>query len=147
MFASKGYPCRRIFSAMKSLRMTKLPENLTLSQWTKNAKGIIGGNNTGVTNQMHRRSNEASRFGDISHMCSDIAWYASRDEILYHNAKEKLESICHALISSWLAHGGQSMKNESSNPLPGPDVKNPIFSRTKGSSSTGTCQTRKKRCG
>ncbi|GMN24115.1 hypothetical protein TIFTF001_040537 [Ficus carica] len=146
MFASKGYPCRHIFSAMKSLEMTKLPENMILSRWTKHAKGMVGGNDTESKNQMHKR-NEASWFGDISHICSDIAWYASRDEMLYRNTKLKLESICHALRSSWLAEGGQSIKNASSGPLPGPSVKNPIFSRTKGSSSTDTCQARKKRCG
>ena len=94
LFESKGIPFRHIFSTIKALHVTCLPESLICKRWMKMPKRL---NETIKSNALNINGNslveEKLHFGHVIHKCSEIAYIASLDEKVFDHIVEELEKL------------------------------------------------------
>lgn len=86
---SDGIPCGHIIRVLVFLDFDNLPESLVLDRWTKNAKDGV---QSGVVNCTIGGDNALcnARYTALIDSCRRLCTYASRDQRLYKDIREKL---------------------------------------------------------
>ncbi|KAL6129454.1 hypothetical protein ACLB2K_072804 [Fragaria x ananassa] len=91
LFESDGIPCCHIFTAMKTMNMTSLPESLVKQRWTKQACTI---NTSGLmSGMMPARDLQLARFGQMMGDCAQICHSASLSDEAYEEINNSLSRL------------------------------------------------------
>ncbi|XP_062099973.1 uncharacterized protein LOC133805837 [Humulus lupulus] len=93
-FFSFDIPCQHIFTAIKHLRITKIPKSLILTQWTIEATQLPNVQNDSYAIYEDRDAEERARFGDITSKMTELTYLGSRTHYAYEKTTYEIDKIC-----------------------------------------------------
>ena len=144
-FESCGIPCRHIFATMKSLQIMRMPESLVNRHWLKDAKRGLHTSRIGRGIIPTTEEIESGRFGQITSVSAEIAYYASKNEELFRTAKTRMNELVSFLRDAFK----NDVRTKTKGLVPTtelPNVQNPKYSQSKGSASAPSGKPVKKQC-
>lgn len=146
LFPTKGIACRHIFSAMKALHFKRILDSLILNRWTMNAKGVGLKNKAFAPNCKYTCAEESARFGHVSNRASELSFYASKNDEVFKLVNQVLDDAIAVARSAWEGYA-DDVSNKRRNVTPDITMRNPVFTKTKGTGPprTGTAP-RSRKC-
>ncbi|XP_024019238.1 protein FAR1-RELATED SEQUENCE 9-like [Morus notabilis] len=131
LFETDGYPCRHIFSVLKFLNITRIPDSLVLARWAVHAKAQFQ-TRYQSNNEVPQEILELTRFGTLSSDFNQVAYYATKVEDFYQQTRTELANLC-LKFKSLMEREPPLVQEESIDEInPFEVLKDPIVVRNKG---------------